>query len=59
MSLFRELLTVSIFFTGVLISIVLGVLSGADIDNTKILAILIAGGIIIGGAFVCIYKEGL
>lgn len=59
MSLFRELIIVLIFFTGVLISIVLGVLSGADIDNTKVLAILLAGGIIIGGAFVCIYKEVL
>lgn len=53
----RDIILSLLFFIGVLLTIALGYGMNADFNNDKVLSILIASGIILGGIFVLFYKE--
>jgi len=53
----KDVILSLLFFTGVLVSFALGYGMNADLNNDKVLSILIASGIIFGSIFVIVYKE--
>jgi hypothetical protein len=53
----KDIIISLIFFTGVIVALLLGYGINADFNNDKVLSMLIASGIILGGIFVVFYKE--
>jgi hypothetical protein len=53
----KDIILSLLFFTGVLVALLLGWGAGADFENTKVLSLLLASGIIFGAVFVVFYKE--
>ena len=53
----KDIIISLIFFVGVIVALLLGYGINADFNNDKVLSILIASGIILGGIFVVFYKE--
>lgn len=53
----KDLIISLLFFSGVLVSFMLGYGMDANFENNKIVGILLASGALFGGVFVVIYKE--
>ena len=52
----KDLIIASLFFLGVLVSFLLGYGMNADYENTNVISILLATGILFGSVFVVLYK---
>lgn len=53
----KDLIIASLFFLGVLVALLLGYGMNADYEDTNVLSLLLASGILFGGIFVVFYKE--
>lgn len=53
----KDIIISILFFSGVLLSFLLGYGMQADFENTNIVSLLIASGILFGGVFVVFYKS--
>jgi len=53
----KDIIISILFFSGVLLSLMLGYGMGANLDNTNVVSLLIASGILFGGVFVVFYKS--
>ena len=55
----KDLIISLLFFSGVLVSFMLGYGMDANFENNKIVGILLASGILFGSVFVVLYKENI
>jgi len=53
----KDIIISILFFSGVLLSFMLGYGMDANLDNTNVVSLLIASGILFGGFFVVFYKS--
>jgi hypothetical protein len=55
----KDIIISVLFFTGILVSFMLGYGMDANFENNKIVGILLASGALFGGVFVVLYKENI